>query len=142
MRISQKQNDKNSNSYYPIMSKISNFLSVTLRKRERVRKLGLKEYIDKSYEVRSGSYRALWGPATNYIIISYLLKYPLFGYKFSAVYVYVELLQLTKNKEYKLESGLDRLTKLKEILQYSNNKNLFTGNTLSHPTHIIHNFPF
>jgi hypothetical protein len=118
------------------MSKISNFLSVTLRKRERVRKLGLKEYIDKSYEVRSGSY------ISNYIIISYLLKYPLFGYKFSAVYVYVELLQLTKNKEYKLESGLERLTKLKEILQYSNNKILLTGNTLSHPTHIIQNFPF
>jgi hypothetical protein len=136
MRISQKQNDKNYNSYYPIMSKISNFLSVTLRKRERIRKLGFKEYIDKSYEVRSGSY------ISNYIIISYLLKHPLFGYKFSSVYAYVELLQLTKNKEYKLESGLERLTKLKEILQYSKNKILLTGNILSHPTHIIINFPF
>jgi len=142
MRLSQKQVDKKSNSYFHIMSEISSFLSVPLRKRERSRRLVLKNSykysIEKSYEVRSGSYIA------NYIIISYLLKHPLFGYKFSAISVYVELLKLTKNKEYKLDFGLDKLNQLKDILQYqySSNKVILIGNSLSHPIHIIKNFPF
>jgi hypothetical protein len=142
MRLSQKQVDKKSNSYFHIMSQISSFLSVPLRKRERERRLVLKNSykysIEKSYEVRSGS------DIANYIIISYLLKYPLFGYKFSAIQVYVELLKLTKNKEYKLDSGLDKLNQLKNILQYqySSDKILLNRNSLSHHFHIIKNFPF
>ena len=139
MRISQKQTDKNSNSYVHIMSQISSFLSVPLRKRERKRKLSLKynNYsIEKSYEVRSGSY------ISNYIIISYLLKYPLFGYKYSAISVYVEWLKMTKNKEYKLDFGLEKFTKLKDIIQYSHDKELFIRKTLSHHAHIIQSFPF
>jgi hypothetical protein len=60
------------------------------------------------------------------------------------VSVYVELLKLTKNREYKLDYGLERLTKLKNIIQnqYSTDKELSTKNTLSHHVHIIKNFPF
>lgn len=71
-------------SYFNLMSKISNFLAVPLRSRNRIRKNNIEE---NSYEVRSGSY------LSNYIILSYLLRYPLFSYKFRAVPIQIELLQ-------------------------------------------------
>jgi len=77
MRVSQRPNYHRSSlvgiSYLNIMSRIATFLSVTLRSRHRIRKNHFQEY---SYEVRSGNY------ISNYIILSYLLKFPLFSYKF------------------------------------------------------------
>jgi hypothetical protein len=108
MRISQRQTYHRDNpigkSYFSIMSQIANFLSVPLRKRHRLRNKNLQE---NSYEVRSGSY------ISNYIILSYLLKFPLFSYKFRAVPVQIELLQLSINKNYKLPTGEDHLNELK-----------------------------
>ena len=108
MRISQRQDyhreSAMGNSYFNLMSKISKLLSVPLRSRTRVRK---NNYVENSYEVRSGSY------LSNYIILSYLLRYPLFSYKYRAVPIQIELLQLSKNKKYKLSTGLDLLNELK-----------------------------
>jgi LAGLIDADG endonuclease len=100
MRISQRQdyhhiNDFFSVSYFNIMNKIALFLSVPLRFRTRNRK---NEFIESLYEVRSANY------ISNYTVLSYLLKYPLFSYKYRAVTVQLELLKLSKNKNYKLPS--------------------------------------
>lgn len=103
MRISQRQdyhhiNDFFSVSYFNIMNKIALFLSVPLRFRIRNRK---NEFTESLYEVRSANY------ISNYTVLSYLLKYPLFSYKYTggaAVTVQLELLKLSKNKNYKLPS--------------------------------------
>jgi len=87
MRVSQRQHYHRSSlvgiSYLNIMSRIATFLSVNLRSRHRIRKNNFQEY---SYEVRSGNY------ISNYIILSYLLKFPLFSYQYRAVPVQIELL--------------------------------------------------
>lgn len=134
MRISQRQIYHRDNlSYLPIMSKISKFLSVPLRKSDRKR----INYIERSYEVRSGSY------ISNYIILSYLLKYPLFSYKFKAVPVQIVLLQLSKSKEYKLDSGITKLLSLKEKQRYQIKSNLKSENYYyAHMEHILKYFPF
>lgn len=109
MRISQRQdyhhiNDFFSISYFNVMNKIALFLSVPLRFRIRNRK---NEFIESVYEVRSANY------ISNYTVLSYLLKYPLFSYKYRAVTVQLELLKLSKNKNYKLPNGLKVLEDLK-----------------------------
>ena len=87
MRISQQQNYHHINdffdvSYFNIMNKIALFLSVPLRSRtaywrgQRERK---NNFTESLYEVRSANY------ISNYTILSYLLKYPLFSYKFRSV---------------------------------------------------------
>jgi len=83
MRISQQQkyslrsiNDFFDVSYFNIMNKIALFLSVPLRSRIRERKT---KFTESLYEVRSANY------ISNYTILSYLLKYPLFSYKYRAV---------------------------------------------------------
>ena len=86
-------------SYFHIMNKISEFLSVPIRFINRKSKLG--------FEVRSGSYIA------NYIILSYLIKYPLFSYKYVNVPVQIDLLQLSLSKTYRTVEGLKFLTDLK-----------------------------
>jgi hypothetical protein len=80
------------------------FLSVPLRSRVRERK---NNFIESLYEVRSANY------ISNYTILSYLLKYPLFSYKYKEVPVQLELLKLSKNKNYKLINGLKILEDLK-----------------------------
>ena len=134
MRISQRQvYHRNNLSYFSIMSKISKFLSVPLRSRERKR----INYLERSFEVRSGSY------ISNYIMLSYLLKYPLFSYKYRAVPVQIELLQLSKSKEYKLDSGLTKLLSLKEKQDYQIKSNLKSENYYyAHLEHILKYFPF
>jgi len=141
MRISQRQNYHRENpiaiSYFNIMSQIATFLSVPLRKRYRLRKKNLQE---NSYEVRSGS------DISNYIILSYLLKFPLFSYKFRAVPVQIELLQLSVNKNYKLPTGLNHLNKLKikmrlNITNDTSSPLVFTYKK-DHFDHIIKYFPF
>ena len=109
MRISQRQNyhkinDLFDTSYFNIMNKIAKFLSVPLRSQVRNRKNGL---IEKLYEVRSANY------LSNYTILSYLIRYPLFSYKYREVEVQLELLKLSKNKNYKLNNGLEILENLK-----------------------------
>lgn len=134
MRISQRQEyHRDSLSYFNIMSEISSFLSVPLRKRVRDR----KSYIEKSYEVRTGSY------LSNYIMLNYLLKYPLFSYKYSAIPIFIELLQLSKNRNYKLDSGLYRLKILKERLQYNvqDSENI-NRESVTHLSHILKYFYF
>ena len=109
MRISQRQNyqkleDKLDVSYFYIMQKIAIFLSVPLRSRIRIRK---NDKIESLFEVRSANYNS------NYTILSYLIKYPLFSYKYREVPVQIELLKLSKNKNYKLKNGLKILEDLK-----------------------------
>jgi len=86
------------------MQRISNFLSVPLRSRNRLRKNGLTE---SSYEVRYDNY------ISNFILLSYLLKYPLFSYKYLNLSVQINLLRLSLNKNYKLSNGLINLVNLK-----------------------------
>jgi len=133
MRLSQRQiYHRDSLSYYKIMSGISNFLSVPLRSRLRHRK---NDYIETSFEVRSGSY------ISNYILLSYLINYPLFSYKFKAIPVQVELLQLSKSRNYKLmPSGLEKLNNLKERLQYHNDSNSENAR-ITHLNYILNYFP-
>ncbi len=113
IRLSQRQlYPKNSfvgRSYLFIMTKFANFLSVSIRKINRKRKTGFQEL---AFEVRSGSYNA------NYIILSYLIQYPLLSYKYSNVPIQIELLRLTKSKSYKSVEGLDYLEAQKLNLSY------------------------
>ena len=109
MRISQQQNYHHINdffdvSYFNIMNKIALFLSVPLRSRIRERK---NKFTESLFEVRSANY------ISNYTLLSYLLKYPLFSYKYRAVPVQLDLLKLSKNKNYKLTEGLKVLEVLK-----------------------------
>jgi len=140
MRISQKQNYHKSNnlfniSYFNIMNKISTALSVPLRYRNRIRKNNFKE---ESYEVRTANY------ISNYTILSYLIQYSLFSYKYKEVSVQLELLRLSKNKNYKRVDGLIRLENLKKISKgndfttLNNNKEKFKN----HYEHIANYFPF
>ena len=94
------------------MNKISKFLSVPLRFIKRESKLG-KRVSTEGFEVRSGSYLA------NYTILSYLIKYPLFSYKYVR-----EVLRLSLNKSYRTPEGLQILTDLKASMDfYSSSSN-------------------
>ena len=136
MRISQRQkyhkiNDLFDISYFNIMNKISKFLSVPLRAQVRYRK---NNVIESLYEVRSANYLA------NYTILSYLLKYPLFSYKYREVGVQLELLKLSKNKNYKLTNGLKILEELK-LKRKGKNLSQLSKNT-DYNIHASIYFPF
>ena len=121
-------------SYFNIMNKISKFLSVPLRFINRDNKLGKELSVLRSvrsvpregFEVRSGSYIA------NYTILSYLIKYPLFCYKYVNVPVQIELLQLSKSKSYRTAEGLKFLTYQKAKMNFYSSS--------SHWDHINKNF--
>lgn len=136
MRISQRQNYHNINdlfnvSYFNIMNKIAIFLSVPLRYRTRNRK---NNFIESLYEVRSANY------ISNYTILSYLLKYPLFSYKYREIAVQLELLKLSKNKNYKLINGLKVLEDLKLKSKGTNLSSL--SKTTDYFIHTSFYFPF
>jgi hypothetical protein len=136
MRISQRQNYHNINdlfnvSYFNIMNKIAIFLSVPLRYRTRNRK---NNFIESLYEVRSANY------ISNYTILSYLLKYPLFSYKYREIAVQLELLKLSKNKNYKLINGLKVLEDLKLKSKVTNLSSL--SKTTDYFIHTSFYFPF
>ena len=61
---------------------------------------GLSVLRKEGFEVRSGSYIA------NYTILSYLIKFPLFSYKYVNVPVQIELLQLSISKKYRTAESL------------------------------------
>lgn len=71
---------------------------------------------------------------SNYIILSYLLKYPLLTYKFSQVPVLIELLKLSKNNLHKDDKGIILLNHLKEMMADYSVKN--------HTYHIFLNGPY
>jgi hypothetical protein len=77
----------------------------------------------------------------NYRILSYLIRYPLFSYKYRSVPVQLELLKLSKN--YKLEGGLVNLEGLKLKSKAENLSFLRLDDKLkSHYNHIANKFPF
>jgi hypothetical protein len=113
------------------MNKIATFLSVPLRNINRNRGNGIMEL---AYEVRSANY------ISNYTLLSYLLKYPLFSYKYREVPVQLELLQLSKSKGYKLKGGLEYLEDLKIKKKGTNLSS--QAKTIDHFKHISNNFPY
>lgn len=127
MRLSQRQQYHRPSvfgtSYFNIMKLIADFFSVTMLIIDRVRP-GLKQEL--GYLVRSGSY------ISNYIMISYLLKYPLFTYKYNNPEVYAKLLQLSLSKAHKTTDGDKLLRELKVLSK--NNPNI------SHQEHINKSF--
>ena len=139
LRISQRSNyhklDSIFNiSYFNIMNKICKDLSIPLRFRKRLRNNGK---IEENYEVRTANY------LSNYTILSYLIQYPLFSYKYLHVIAQLKLLKLSKNKEYKNTDGVDRLKELKNINIKNNSLNLNKVIKInSHYEHIAINFPF
>jgi hypothetical protein len=113
------------------MQKLSLFLSVLLLFRNRNRKNGITEL---AYEVRTANY------ISNFTILSYLLKYPLFSYKYLNISVQLELLRLSLNKNYKLSNGLNILENLK---LESKGHNLSSEAKFKHHFYqIINNFPY
>ena len=76
--------------------------------------------------MRSGSYLA------NYIILSYLIKYPLFSYKYVHAQGKIELLRLSLHKSYRTLDGLKFLTDKKASLNFYSSS--------SHWLHINKNF--
>lgn len=134
LRISQRRNYHRKSvvgtSYFDIMNKLSIFFSVPLRYRDRLRKSGYREL---SYEVRTSNYVA------NYTLLSYLIQFPLFSYKYLAVVVQIECLQLSVNREYKLPNGDRRLKALKRKSKWSNYPKA-TRNRL-HDRHLYTHFP-
>lgn len=111
LRISQRSNyhklDSIFNlSYFNIMNKICKDLLVNLRFRKRLRN---NSRLEESYKVRTANY------LSNYIILSYLIQYPLYSYKYLNAIAQLELLKLSKNKEYKNTDGIGILKELKFI---------------------------
>lgn len=93
-------------SYFFIMNEISKFMNVNLGKIDR-QKQGYRElaYVTISYNYIS-----------NYIILSYLLKYPLYTYKYINLPVQIQLLRLSINKLHKSNTGITLLEHLKNML--------------------------
>ena len=116
------------------MNKICKDLLVNLRFRKRLRN---NSRLEESYKVRTANY------LSNYIILSYLIQYPLYSYKYLNAIAQLELLKLSKNKEYKNTDGIDRLKELKFINKKNNSLNLNKFIKInSHYEHIANNFPF
>lgn len=117
------------------MNKIATDLSVPLRYRNRLRNNNIKE---EAYEVRTANY------ISNYTILSYLIQYPLFSYKYRNVPVQLELLRLSANKNYKRADGLTRLEYLKKISKGNVFPPLKEANQIikNHYEHIANYFPF
>ena len=74
------------------MNNIANFVDNKLTSYERTRP---NLILENGYLVRTAKI------LSNYIIISYLLNFPLFSHKFICVSVFSELLKLQLNKNYK-----------------------------------------
>ncbi len=110
MRITQRQEYHRASvfetSYFTIMSLIATFFSVPIGFIDRIRP-GKKQEL--AYAVRTGSYIA------NYILISYLLQYPLLGYKYHSPIAFSSLLQLSVSKAHKDVNGNAMLTDLKRL---------------------------
>lgn len=113
IRISQRQMYHRTSfvgqSYLPIMSFISKFMGVPIGIIDRKHKTGQHEL---AYVVISHNY------LSNYIILSYLLKYPLLTYKYTNISVQIELLKLTESKLYKSNNGIILFDHLK-LLMYN-----------------------
>ena len=88
------------------MNEISKFMNVNLGKIDR-QKQGCRElaYVTISYNYIS-----------NYIILRYLLKYPLYTYKYINLPVQIQLLRLSINKLHKSNTGITLLEHLKNML--------------------------
>ena len=81
-------------SYWKILYKISIFLSVNVKFINRLRKTG---NIERAFEVRTTNY------ISNYIIVSYFLKYPLYSYKYNNIEIFKFLIQIYKSRQTKKE---------------------------------------
>ena len=79
-------------SYWKILYKISIFLSVNVKFINRLRKTG---NIERAFEVRTTNY------ISNYIIVSYFLKYPLYSYKYNNIEIFKFLIQIYKSRQTK-----------------------------------------
>jgi len=116
MRISQRQLYHRSSlfgmSYLVIMSMIAEFFSNHVSLIDRI-KPGFKPEL--GYRVRTGSY------ISNYILVSYLIQFPMFTYKHNSTYVFAQLLQLTDSKAYKNPAGAVILSDLKALSKDNSN---------------------
>ena len=91
------------------MSLISNFVGVPIGFIDRKHKSGQHEL---AYVVITQNY------LSNYIILSYLLKYPLLTYKFTNIPVQIKILRLVESKLHKGVNGINVLDKIK-VSEYS-----------------------
>lgn len=89
------------------MSQLSKFMGVPLGFIDRTHSNGYREL---AYVTISHNYIA------NYIVLSYLLKYPLLTYKYTNIPVQIELLRLTESKLYKSKNGILLLEHLKLMM--------------------------
>jgi hypothetical protein len=85
------------------MNNIANLANINLRSYNRTR----NSFIEKGYLVRTAKI------LSNYIIISYLLNFPLFSHKYICVSVFVELYRLQISKNYKKIESIEQLNQLK-----------------------------
>ena len=107
LRLSQRKTyTTHSNNYsnFIFMNNIANFVENKLTYFERIRPNFI---LEDGYLIRTAKI------LSNYIIISYLLNFPLFSHKFICVSVFSELLKLQLNKSYKNPTGLKKLNNLK-----------------------------
>ena len=97
MRLSQRQMYHRESfigsSYYLIMYTIASFLGASLKGKERKHVFSdnskNKNYIEYVYLIRTENF------ISKYILISYLIKYPLLSYKYPSIDVFRELLQIS-----------------------------------------------
>ena len=95
-------------SYFFIQNEISKFMNVNLGKIDRQKRYA--GYRELAYVTISYNY------ISNYIILSYLLKYPLYTYKYINIPVQIQLLRLSINKLHKSNTGITLLEHLKNML--------------------------
>ena len=112
MRISQRQEYHRSSlfgtSYFSIMSLIAQLLCRSVIIIDRLHTGGVREL---GYLVRTAKYNS------NYAMISYLLQYPLFSYKYRSPEVLASILRLSLSKAHKSPDGNLLLGDLKALMK-------------------------
>lgn len=107
LRISQRKiyaTHSNNLNNIIFMNNIANLVNINLRPYERKR---LNSVIEQGYLVRTAKI------LSNYIIISYLINFPLFSHKHVCVSVFIELYKLQVSKRYKNSGAIKKLEQLK-----------------------------
>lgn len=101
-------------SYWSILYKIASLLSVNVKSINRLRKTG---YIERAFEVRSTNY------ISNYIIMSYFLKFPLYSYKYNNIKLFIKLIQIIKSSNISKKEINEYLKEIKKEMNSLTNLN-------------------
>lgn len=117
MRLSQRQSYHRDSftgtSYYHIMLIIASFIGGSLKGKARKH----VSYIENVYLIRTENF------ISKYIIISYLIRFPLLTYKYKSISIFISLLRISLDKKEGIKETELELTTLKYNLKTYIEKN-------------------